>query len=92
MTFTVSDFHDLVVMLEEQPEWRAELRRLVLTDEVLGLPQALRDLAQTVREWAEAQQRYEERSEARFGRVEGDIHTLDSNQNETPSFGQRASH
>lgn len=76
MTFTVSDFHDLVEILETQPEWRAEMRRLVLTDDVLGLPQALRDLAQTVHEWAEAQRGYEKRSEERFGRIEGDIHTL----------------
>lgn len=78
MTFTVSDFHDLVEILEEQPAWRAELRRLVLTEEVLGLPQALRDLAQSVRELAESQRRYEERHEARFDRVESDIHTLKS--------------
>ncbi|MCB0062545.1 MAG: hypothetical protein KDE19_10540 [Caldilineaceae bacterium] len=78
MTFTVSDFHDLVEILEEQPAWRAELRRLVLTEEVLGLPQALRDLAQSVRELAESQRRYEERSDARFGRVESDIHELKS--------------
>ncbi|MEZ4710585.1 MAG: hypothetical protein R3A44_25520 [Caldilineaceae bacterium] len=78
MAFTVSDFHDLVVILEEQPEWRAEMRRLILTDDILGLPQALRDLAKTVHEWAEAQRSYEQRSEARFGRVEDDIHTLKS--------------
>lgn len=76
MAFTVRDFHDLVEILEEQPAWRAELRRLVLTDEILGLPQALRDLAQSVRELAESQRRYEEKSETHFAKIETDIHEL----------------
>lgn len=76
MAFTVRDFHDLVELLEEQPTWRAELRRLILTDEVLGLPQALRELAQSVRELAESQRRYEERSDTRFTRIETDIHEI----------------
>ena len=39
MPFTVAEFHDLVRLVEERPEWRAELRRLVLTDELLALPE-----------------------------------------------------
>jgi len=39
MTFHVEDFRDLVRILEEKPEWRAELRRLILTDELLALPE-----------------------------------------------------
>jgi hypothetical protein len=31
----LQDFHDLVGILEQHPEWRAELRRLVLTEELL---------------------------------------------------------
>jgi hypothetical protein len=64
VAFGVQDFHDLVRLLEQHPEWRAELRRLVLTEEVLGLPASMRALseqvqalAQTVRELAEAQRR-----------------------------------
>jgi hypothetical protein len=38
MAFTVREFHDLIELLEQHPEWRADLRRLVLTEEVLGLP------------------------------------------------------
>lgn len=41
MPFGVEDFHDLVRLLEARPEWRAELRRLVLSDEVLALPEQL---------------------------------------------------
>jgi multidrug efflux pump subunit AcrA (membrane-fusion protein) len=54
MPFTIEEFHDLVRLLEERPEWRAELRRLVLTDELLTLPELVRELA-------EAQRRTEER-------------------------------
>jgi len=53
MAFTVQEFHDLVALLTQHPEWRAELRRLVLTEEILALPQIVRDLA-------EAQQRTEQ--------------------------------
>ena len=41
MPFTVEDFHDLVRLLEERPEWREELRRLVLTPELLALPEQI---------------------------------------------------
>ena len=53
MAFTVQDLHDLVALVTQHPEWRAELRRLVLTEELLALPQIVHDLA-------EAQQRTEQ--------------------------------
>jgi hypothetical protein len=62
MPFTVRDFHDLVEILEAQPTWRAELRRLVLTEDILGLPKALSALAESVRELTESQHHYEKRS------------------------------
>jgi hypothetical protein len=46
MSFTVAEFHDLVRLVEERPEWRAELRRLVLTDELLALPEEVARLRQ----------------------------------------------
>ncbi len=46
MAFTVSDYHDLVQILERHPEWRAQLRQLLLTDEILGLPQSIRELTE----------------------------------------------
>jgi hypothetical protein len=68
MAFTVRDFHDLIGILEQHPEWRADLRRLVLTEELLSLPQIVHDLAeaqqrteQRVEELAEAQRRTEQR-------------------------------
>lgn len=45
MAFTVQDFRDLIRLLEQHPEWRAELRRWVLGEEVLTLPQTMRELA-----------------------------------------------
>jgi hypothetical protein len=39
MPFTADAFHDLIRLVESHPEWRAELRRLVLTDELLALPE-----------------------------------------------------
>jgi hypothetical protein len=46
MVFRVEDFHDLVRLLEERPEWRAEVRRLVLTEELLAMPEQLARLRQ----------------------------------------------
>ncbi len=71
MPFSVEEFHDLVRLLEERPEWRRELRRLVLTDELLALPeqvaslraatdQRFQELARQVAELAEAQRHTEE--------------------------------
>jgi hypothetical protein len=87
MAFKVSDFHDLVRLLEQHPEWRAELRRLVLTEEILSLPQLVRDLAQEVRGLAEAQARTEvrltelaeaqARTEQRVGRLEDRVGALE---------------
>ncbi|MCS6907608.1 MAG: hypothetical protein RML93_06985, partial [Anaerolineales bacterium] len=68
MAFEVQDFLDLVTLLHRHPEWQEELRRLVLTREVLELPEIVRELAeaqkrteQRVEELAEAQKRSEER-------------------------------
>ena len=54
MAFTVENYRDLVQLLSEHPEWRSELRQLLLSDELLTLPEIVRELA-------EAQQRAEER-------------------------------
>ena len=38
MSFTPDDFHALIRIIETHPEWRADLRRLLLSDELLLLP------------------------------------------------------
>ncbi len=44
----IKDFHDVVRLLEGHPEWRAELRRLILSDELLALPQQMARLTEQV--------------------------------------------
>ncbi len=68
MAFTVRDFHSLVRLLEERPEWRAQLRRLLLSQELLRLPRLVRQLSadvqqlqQTVSQLVEAQKDAERR-------------------------------
>jgi hypothetical protein len=70
MAFAVADFHDLVRLLEEHPDWRGDLRRLLLTDDILELPKIVRELAAAqertearLEQLAEAQQRTEARLE-----------------------------
>src|SRR4051794_12483949 len=48
MAFTVDDFQDLIRLLGQHPEWRAELRRHVLSDELLELPALMRQLTERV--------------------------------------------
>src|SRR5881409_3437514 len=69
MPFTVEDFNDLVRILEEKPEWRAALRRQVLTDELLALPEEVASLR------AETERRFQELVEAQK-RIEGQIAEL----------------
>ena len=67
MAFTVNDFADLKQLLFTHPEWRVDLRQILLTDELLSLPEIVRDLAEAqkrtearVAELAEAQKRTED--------------------------------
>jgi chromosome segregation ATPase len=54
MPFAVEDFRDLIELLDKRPDLRAQVRALVLTDDVLSLPSAINKLVET-------QQRTEER-------------------------------
>ena len=47
MSFTVEDLHDLIQLLERQPAWLTDVRRVVLTKELLALPEQLARLQQT---------------------------------------------
>ena len=70
-TFTVREFHDFVRILERRPDWREELRRLILTDELLKLPQVVRELV-------EAQRRTEEELKTLTARVDSLTQRVDS--------------
>src|SRR5213083_1028253 len=76
MPFTVEEFRDIVRILEEKPEWRAELRRLVLTEELLSLPEQLAALrAETERRFQEMAATVDKlaREVARLGTGMGDL-------------------
>jgi TolA-binding protein len=79
MASTVEELRDLIRLLEERPEWRGEVRRLLLTDELLSLPELFRNLAEAQRrteaatsQLAEAQRSAEER----MGRLEEQVSRL----------------
>ncbi len=63
MAFTVEHFHQLTQLLSERPEWRAELRRILLTDEILEMPNVLGALAAAQQRTGEVLQRLEARLE-----------------------------
>ena len=44
MAFTIDDVRDLVRLLDAQPEWRAEVRRRLLSDELLSVPEQIEEL------------------------------------------------
>ena len=80
MAFTIEDFHGLVDRTRRQhPAWRGDLRRLLLSDDILDLPRIVGELAQRVGALAAAQQRTEQRIEtlaAAQQRTEQRIETL----------------
>jgi hypothetical protein len=63
MAFQVGDLRDLIELLAAKPEWRAQLRPLILGDEFDRLPRIVEELA-------EAQRRTEARVEELAVRVE----------------------
>ncbi len=77
MAFTVNDLNDLLRILREQPEWLAEVRRVVLTDELLKLPDLVRELVEAQRRTderlAEFQQRIEQQMAEFQQRIERQI-------------------
>lgn len=50
MAFTVSDVRELLTLLREHPEWRAEVRREILGEELLTLPDLIRQNGEDIRE------------------------------------------
>ncbi len=81
MAFSMSDFNDLIQLLNSNPQLRDELRRALFTEEFVNLPQAVQELARAqqamaeaiaalsaeVKELAEAQKRTEARTEELAG-------------------------
>ena len=74
MSFTIEDLHDLIALLEQHSEWKAELRRVLLSEELLQLPEIVRELAETVKQMAVRLERVEgrlERMERDLGKLKG---------------------
>lgn len=65
MAFTVNEFRDLLEILRTKPEWKEELRRELLGEEILSLPGLIRDLIKVVEEMNK-----------RLYRVEQDVEVL----------------
>ncbi|MDQ7030817.1 MAG: hypothetical protein Q9O62_14115 [Ardenticatenia bacterium] len=90
MAFTVHDFHDLVRLLKAYPEWQAELRHLLLSEEILALPDLARELLRAHERAAERLDRLEatvaelveahRRAEERLDRLEATVAELARNQ------------
>jgi len=79
MAFTVTDLMDFKRLVVEHPEWRTELRQLVLTEELLTLPAMMHELAEAQKR---TEQRLEElalaqtRTEQRLEKLEAVVHEL----------------
>jgi len=54
MAFSVDEFREWVHILYVHPEWREEVRRMVLTNEILELPGIVHELADSHRELVES--------------------------------------
>ncbi len=55
MAFTVSDFDDLLKLLGQHPEWQAELRRLLVGDQLAAIDARLEAVVDAIGELREAQ-------------------------------------
>ncbi len=79
-------WEDLLRVLEERPDWLARVRQVVLTPDLLSLPEAIQDLIEVqhqttlqIRELVEAQRQHE----ARLTRLEATVQELVEAQRET---------
>ncbi len=76
MSFTVEDFHDLIRLLETHPEWRTDLRRLLLSEEFLALPEQLAALRVRSEEQFQALIEADQRLERRLDTLAERLDTL----------------
>ena len=59
MAFTVSDLREMIELLEQHPDWKQVLRTVLLGEELLALPQLVRELVDIQRQQAQALARIE---------------------------------
>ncbi|MGK7874592.1 MAG: hypothetical protein AB4426_15175 [Xenococcaceae cyanobacterium] len=80
MSFQISDFNDLIRLLQEHPEWRIQLRDLLLSEDFLALPRIVRELAEAQKNTEIQLQALIEqtrRNEERLERVERRLDRID---------------
>ena len=75
---TINDISDLARILQERPEWLSAIRGLVLTEEVLRLPETMAALTKTVEELAKQTAEQFRVINERLGRLETDVAELKS--------------
>lgn len=76
MSVGLPEFRAVIEALYEHPEWRQELRQLVLTEDLLRLPSIVETLSKTLQTVSETQRLLvegQQRLEARVGRLEEEI-------------------
>ena len=81
-TVAINSFQDILDALEQNPEYRDSLRRLILDEEFLQLPAIVRELQETVADLARTVREYMAATNARLDRMEGDIVDLKAGQDE----------
>ena len=72
MPFTVTEFRDLIRILHTQPEWRAELLRVLFPEALVDLPRALEALAEAQRRTEKTLEEVTERMERGFAEAAAD--------------------
>ena len=73
---TINDISDLARILQERPEWLSAIRGLVLTEEVLRLPETMAALTKTVEELARQTAEQFRIVNERLERLETDVGVL----------------
>lgn len=79
---TINDIDDLVRILRERPEWLKAIRELVLSEELLRLPETVAKLAEELREFARQTNERLERLEADMTEVKADVAELKADMTE----------
>ena len=78
MTTAISSFQDILDALEQNPEYRQAMRRLILDEEFLQLPAIVRELQETVADLARTFREYTAATNARLDRLEAGQAALQS--------------
>ena len=79
MAFTVTDFDDFMAVLRAKPEWQAELRHLLVGEELAAINRSIDRLDETLASFIAWSKEMFERMDRRLSRIENDMGTLATN-------------